>query len=154
MIAFSSDRRGALELYVMRATGAAQRPLTSGAAPAAGADWQRRIPLDVEFVLPVLAPGAGGRVCTQVGTEGRNTLTGGPQGDVLCGLGGADRITGAAGNDVIIGGPGRDTLLGGAGSDTLYARDRARDVVDGGRGRDTARVDRKRDKVKGVERRF
>ncbi len=69
-IAFSSDRGGALELYAMEATGASQRPLTSGRAPATGADWQRRVPLDVEYVLPVLAPGTGGRVCTRPAPSG------------------------------------------------------------------------------------
>ena len=138
----------------MQATGAGQTALTSGAAAAAGADWQRRVPLDVQFVLPVLAPGTGGRVCTQAGTEGTDTLAGGPQDDVLCGLGGADRIEGGGGNDIIVGGPGRDRLFGGSGSDMLYARDGARDVVAGGSGRDRGRVDRRLDKVTGVEGRF
>ena len=135
----------------MQATGAGQRSSPSGSAPAAGPDWQRRVPLDVVFVLPVLASGNGGRVCTQTGTDGDDTLSGGSQSDVLCGLGGNDRLDGGGGADVIVGGPGRDTLLGGPGADTIYARDGARDVVSGGPGRDRARVDRKLDRVTGVE---
>ncbi|HEY8766625.1 MAG TPA: hypothetical protein VIP09_05100, partial [Dehalococcoidia bacterium] len=154
LIVFSSDRGGSVELYVMQATGASQAPLTSGLSAATAPDWQRRVPLDVEFVLPTVGPGAGGRVCTQVGTDGNDMLTGGPQDDVLCGLGGADRIDGAAGADLLIGGPGRDTLLGGSGADTFYARDGVQDTLVGGSGRDRARVDRKRDKLTGVEVRF
>jgi Ca2+-binding RTX toxin-like protein len=153
-IAFSSDRGGALELWLMNATGANQKPLTTGAAAVSGADWQRVVPLDVEFVLPMLAPGAGGRVCTQAGTEGNDTLTGAGQDDVLCGLGGNDRLDGGGGADVLIGGPGRDSLIGGSGNDTFFARDGARDTVTGGAGRDRARVDQKLDHVSGVETRF
>jgi WD40 repeat protein len=122
-IAFSSNRGGTRELWVMQATGAGQKKLTSGLGPATGADWQRRVPLDVVFVLPVLASGNGGRVCTQTGTDGDDTLSGGSQSDVLCGLGGNDRLDGGGGADVIVGGPGKDTLLGGPGADTIYARD-------------------------------
>jgi Ca2+-binding RTX toxin-like protein len=152
-IVFASNRGGAFELWIMRATGARQKPLTSGAASATAPDWQRRVPLDVEIVLPKLAPGTGGRVCTQDGTEGNDTRVGGPSSDVLCGFGGSDVLKGEGGDDVLLGGPGRDTLNGGAGADTIYAQDGERDVVIGGPGRDRAHVD-KQDKLIGVESRF
>jgi Tol biopolymer transport system component len=150
---FSSNRGGAFELWIMRSTGARQKPLTSGAAGASAPDWQRRVPLDVEIVLPKLAPGTGGRVCTSEGTEKNDTRIGGAQDDVLCGFGGDDILEGEDGADILTGGAGRDTLRGGPGPDTFYARDGERDVVIGGSGSDRARVDEK-DKVIGVETRF
>lgn len=43
-------------------------------------------------------------------------------------------------------------LYGDAGNDRLEARDKKRDVLDGGAGTDTARIDKKLDKAKRVER--
>ena len=63
---------------------------------------------------------------------------------MICGLGGGDTITG---------GGGRDVLLGGTGNDVIHARDSQADRVDGGPGTDTAFIDRKLDRVVGVERR-
>jgi Ca2+-binding RTX toxin-like protein len=63
------------------------------------------------------------------GTNGNDTLTGGPGDDVLIGAGGDDVLDGAAGadmlfgddgDDVLHGGDGSDVLAGGAGPDTLY----------------------------------
>jgi hypothetical protein len=48
----------------------------------------------------------------------------------------------------------RDMLEGGVGGDTLYARDRRTDPLLGGRGRDRARVDRRLDIVRAIERFF
>jgi Ca2+-binding RTX toxin-like protein len=55
------------------------------------------------------------------GTLGNDTLNGGPDIDVLYGLGGDgdDRLHGDEGNDSISGGAGSDDLTGGAGDDTL-----------------------------------
>jgi Ca2+-binding RTX toxin-like protein len=51
----------------------------------------------------------------------------------------------------VTGGAGSYVLDGGAGADLLNARDGRRDVVVGGPGRDRARVDRRLDRVVGVE---
>jgi hypothetical protein len=45
-------------------------------------------------------------------------------------------------------------LFGQRGRDVLLARDRARDLVHGGRGFDRARVDRRRDVRRSIERLF
>ena len=90
--------------------------------------------------------------CTIRGTEGADRLTGTPGADVICGLGGDDVISGLGGNDKLVGGPGRDRLNGGAGRDQLMARDGAKDRLDGGAGRDSADIDRRRDRIRGVER--
>lgn len=50
------------------------------------------------------------------------------------------------------GGLGVDVLYGNAGCDRFNARDGKQDRVGGGAGSDTARVDRGRDRVRGVER--
>ena len=109
------------------------------------------------------SPGAGrrGAICTIAGTARADRLRGTPGNDVICGYGGGDRISGGGGHDLIYGGPGNDRITGGGGLDVLYgnagrdrldARDGRRDRLDGGRGRDNARVDRGRDRVRGVER--
>jgi Ca2+-binding RTX toxin-like protein len=107
--------------------------------------------------------------CTISGTPGNDTLVGTPGNDVICGfggndtirgLGGLDTIDGGLGNDVLDGGAshdtligslGRDILRGGPGRDLLLARDRTRDAVSGGPQRDRARVDKRSDRVSGVE---
>jgi hypothetical protein len=80
-----------------------------------------------------------------IGGRGNDTLTGGP---------GRDTISGGRGGDTIRGGFRADELRGGAGRDTFYARDRYRDRVFGGLGRDKARVDRRLDRVRSIERSF
>ncbi|WP_342153052.1 hypothetical protein [Methylorubrum sp. SB2] len=79
-----------------------------------------------------------------VGSNGRDTITGGARADLLAGGdgddlivggGGSDRLDGGAGDDVLSGGIGRDTLLGGLGDDTL--RIEGGDVATGGSGSDT-----------------
>ena len=105
--------------------------------------------------------GSRGSICTIEGTAGRDRLTGTPGNDVICAFGGNDTVAGGGGQDVILGGPGNDSISGGAGLDVLYgnagadrlkARDRRSDRVVGGAGRDRASVDRRRDRVRGVER--
>ena len=128
------DRRG---LYVMDTTGDNVRRLPTGIA--LQGDWQR-----------LGRPQPAG--CTIRGTAGDDLLPGTRGADVVCGLAGNDRIDAGPGADTLRGGSGRDVLLGGAGADALDTRDRARDVVDGGAGVDTARVDRRLDLVRSVER--
>jgi hypothetical protein len=86
------------------------------------------------------------------GLGGDDVLRGRGGNDVLDAGDGDDRVEGGSGNDRLIGGPGNDTLVGGAGHDFFEARDRARDRIHGGRGRDTARVDRRLDVLRAVER--
>jgi Ca2+-binding RTX toxin-like protein len=81
----------------------------------------------------------------------RCTIEGTINADVLTGTAGNDTICGGAGADVITGGGGNDTLLGGVGNDRIRAKDKRRDVVDGGPGRDAGVIDRKLDRVRGLE---
>jgi RTX calcium-binding nonapeptide repeat (4 copies) len=99
--------------------------------------------------------------CTLIGTAAAEAFSGTSGHDVLCGLAGSDALRGGAGADSVLGGAGsdrlsgdsgRDVLDGGPGPDFLDARDGRRDVVRGGPGRDTARIDRRLDRVFGVER--
>jgi len=60
------------------------------------------------------------------GTDGYDSLLGGPESTTLRGL---------VGNDVMVGGPGDDKLDGGVGDDTLYGGT-GRDSLDGGPGAD------------------
>jgi Ca2+-binding RTX toxin-like protein len=78
-----------------------------------------------------LAPTVGGA------TAGNDTLTGGPDDDVIVGLGGNDTIDGGGGKDRICGGPGNDTLGGNDGNDSL-AGGPGDDTYDGGPGKDLA----------------
>jgi Ca2+-binding RTX toxin-like protein len=127
---------------------------------------------------PTRPPAAGGCVVALVGTNERDTLTGGAGGDVVFGLGagdqirgsgghdcliggsggdllrgeaGSDRLTGGRGNDVLVGGPGVNAYDAGSGSDFVDARNGKRELVRCGSGRDRARVDR-RDRVSRCER--
>jgi hypothetical protein len=58
-------------------------------------------------------------VCSILGTDGDDVLTGSPFDDILCGLGGNDRLEGGDGNDVLFGGEGDDELSGGEGDDCM-----------------------------------
>jgi hypothetical protein len=58
-------------------------------------------------------------VCTILGTDGDDVLTGSPFDDILCGLAGNDRLEGGDGDDVLVGGDGDDFLAGGPGDDCL-----------------------------------
>jgi Ca2+-binding RTX toxin-like protein len=134
--------------------------------------WARR-------ASPEPPPTAG--LCTITGTPGNDVIRGTAGDDRICALGGNDRVFGLGGNDTILlgagndrgfGGGGRDEIRGGAGADrltggggrdrlfgergrdVLFARDRARDLVNGGRGFDRARVDRRRDTRRSIERLF
>lgn len=64
---------------------------------------------------------------------GKTTISGGPKGDTIVGMGGNDYIYAQAGNDKVYGDAGNDTLTGGLGNDTLT----------GGTGRDQFLFDSK-----------
>jgi len=103
---------------------------------------------EAEIIARVYAP-----------TEGDDTIYGGPDVDVLNGLGGNDTIFGReqgdtldggtgndslfgeAGNDTLRGGEGIDTLVGGPGDDLLEGGP-GNDTLDGGTGNDTYRFGR------------
>lgn len=65
---------------------------------------------------------------TDASTNGKDTVTGTLDDDVLVGGNGSDSLFGGAGDDDLSGGNGSDLLQGGAGDDTL----------NGGNGKDTA----------------
>jgi len=91
-----------------------------------------------------------------LGTNGPDTLVGGPRRDLLQGKGGSDRLFGGGGNDelegdgatnqgddLLMGGSGSDRLAGRSGNDKLYGDARSPDAgppgsdeLAGGRGRD------------------
>jgi hypothetical protein len=71
-----------------------------------------------------------------VGTDGKKTLNGTANTDMLFGLLGANTINGLGGNDLLCGGNGNDTLNGGDGADTLVGN-RGDDVLNGQGGNDT-----------------
>ena len=145
--------RGPADLYLSSPSGAGPAALTATPSFDEGE--------------PVFRPGqtggaAGtGAPCFLLGTEGRDVLRGTSQPDLVDAGGGADAVYGNGGNDLILGGRGADVikggrghdmLLGGAGNDTLFSRDRESDAVYGDSGHDRAVVDRKLDRVTGVER--
>ncbi|HZB03121.1 MAG TPA: hypothetical protein VE737_02225 [Actinomycetota bacterium] len=70
-----------------------------------------------------------------IGTEGPDTLVGGPGAEVICGLGGADRITAGAGRDFVVGGAGRDRMTGGGDRDRMFGT-AGIDRISGGGGDD------------------
>ena len=93
-------------------------------------------------------------------TGGADTLIGGAGPDTLTAIvtdpnaevEGSFTLKGGTGNDILTGGQGTsDILVGGGGSDVFRAKDGLRDVVNGGAGTDKAKVDRKLDKVSGIE---
>jgi hypothetical protein len=106
-----------------------------------------------------------------LGLRGDDRLDGNSGNDRASGGAGSDRVRGSSGNDPLLsggwgadrlrGGQGRDRIRGGLGRDRIRARDRTRDRVDGGSGWDRARVDRlgskarvprRADRVRRVER--
>jgi Ca2+-binding RTX toxin-like protein len=67
----------------------------------------------------------------EAGTDGNDTLGGGPGADTIYGSGGSDTIVGEAGNDTINAGSGDDNVQGGDGSDTINGND-GNDSLTGG----------------------
>ncbi|HVZ43896.1 MAG TPA: VCBS domain-containing protein [Ramlibacter sp.] len=82
----------------------------------------------------------------EIGTPGRDTLTGGATDDWLEGLGGNDTLRGLGGDDTLDGGSGNDSLAGGDGNDSLDGGP-GRDTMQGGAGDDTYVVDATNDVV-------
>jgi arylsulfatase A-like enzyme len=83
-----------------------------------------------------------------VGTEGQDTLVGGPVPNLLCGFGGDDELRGGGGPDVILGAEGKDRSVGGPGADVLFV-DLGADVLRGNGGRDRLMGGRKADRLAG-----
>jgi len=79
-----------------------------------------------------------GFLCTIVGTNGANRITGTSKRDVVCALGGKDVVRGRGGNDVLLLGAGNDKGYGDSGRDRLVGG-KGRDLLVGGRGRDICR---------------
>jgi Ca2+-binding RTX toxin-like protein len=71
----------------------------------------------------------------QVGTDGNDVLSGGPETDRIKGGLGNDTVSGGDGNDSVDGGDGNDTLNGGNGIDVLTAG-AGNDVLNGDAGND------------------
>jgi Ca2+-binding RTX toxin-like protein len=69
----------------------------------------------VGFAVGAPAAGRAGR-----GTNGPDTLTGGPVGESLFGFGGDDLLQGRDGHDCVFGGDGADRLRGGLTGDVLF----------------------------------
>jgi len=68
--------------------------------------------------------------CTVTGTDGDDTLRGGP-GDVVCGGDGNDRLSGGDGTQIFHGGAGDDTIRGESDQDQLFGDD-GNDILRGG----------------------
>jgi Tol biopolymer transport system component len=126
-IAFLSrrDPEANPEIFVMNADGGGVTQLTNTGAGVDnfGPDWQ-----------PTAA--CRGKVATIVGTAASESLTGGPNGDVISGQGGKDTINGLGGNDTVCGDAGKDRLNGGKGKDVLNGG-KGNDKTVGGKGKDT-----------------
>jgi Ca2+-binding RTX toxin-like protein len=104
----------------------------------------------LKLSLDGLANDGAAKELDLIGADVEN-VTGGSGNDVIVGNAGANALLGGPGNDTITGGKGADVLDGGTGNDVLLAKDGVTDVVRGGPGRDRAVVDRKRDRLSGVE---
>jgi hypothetical protein len=77
----------------------------------------------------------GNVLVNEVGTAGKDVLTGSRGADGILGLGANDVLRGLAGRDGLCGGKGKDTLRGGSGRDALRGQ-AGRDRLFGGKGRD------------------
>ncbi|WNZ24923.1 DUF4347 domain-containing protein [Leptolyngbya sp. NK1-12] len=82
------------------------------------------------------------------GTNGNDTLVGGPGSDRLRGLDGNDVLRGRGCNDRLDGGRGRDQLFGGNDNDILRGQ-QGNDRLDGGRGIDLLNGGLGRDRING-----
>jgi Ca2+-binding RTX toxin-like protein len=77
---------------------------------------------------------------TYTGTNGDDSYWGGPDADLIEGLGGQDYLLGNGGDDEILGGDGDDNLHGGDGND----------ILDGGEGNDLLQGDDGVDTLRGM----
>ena len=156
-IAFDSTRDGNWELYVMDADGSGQTRLTDHPALDARPVWS---PNGQQIVFESERTGRGLRrvyVMAADGSQVRRLSAGQDVGADWQPLGprpSGCTIWGTAGDDLLVGTPRRDVICGEAGNDVVHARDGVRDVVEGGPGRDSARVDRRLDRVRSIERRL
>ncbi|MDR7118663.1 calcium-binding protein [Caulobacter sp. BE254] len=75
-----------------------------------------------------------------VGSQVRDVLIGGGDGNIFYGLGGDDAMYGGGGGDALYGQDGADTLIGEDGNDHLYGG-AGTDYLDGGAGIDFVRYD-------------
>jgi arylsulfatase A-like enzyme len=92
-----------------------------------------------EATVPSRCPGAASKPGHHlVGWRGRDSISGFPWRNVVCGLDGADSLRGKGGRDRLIGHGGDDTLVGGPGDDLLIGKG-GRDVCSGGPGKDRFR---------------
>ena len=87
-------------------------------------------------------------LCTVVGTDENDRLTGKRRSDVICGAGGTDTINGRGGDDLVYAGAGNDVVNGGAGADTVIGH-AGRDTLKGGSGKDRLDGGTQRDKCDG-----
>lgn len=71
-----------------------------------------------------------------IGSESKDSLTGGAQDVEFYGGAGDDTLNGGGGNDLLYGGAGMDTLNGNTGNDRLYG-EAGIDFLNGGAGNDT-----------------
>ena len=95
-----------------------------------------RITVVVALAL-LLAAATVARATELYGTQGDDTLRGGPEADRITGADGDDVLSGEAGDDFVAAGNGRDWLDGGAGDDRLaMTQDGVWDRVICGDGRD------------------
>lgn len=86
-----------------------------------------------------------------IGTEGRNKLTGSALDDFLSGLGGNDTLTGGDGKDFLDGGAGKDRIIGGADTD-LIVGGLGNDILTGGLDSDMFFFDSRLHKTQNVDR--
>jgi hypothetical protein len=95
-----------------------------------------------------------GAVDTLRGGPGDDELYSGSMDDYLIGDQGDDVLVGGGNVDYFSGGDGSDAAYGNAGDDVFRLRDGDTDDLHGGRGYDQARVDRRLDRVLGIEELF
>lgn len=88
-----------------------------------------------KLVTASFARVVAGKVCSIVGTPGRDTLNGTSGNDVICTLGGNDTARGRGGNDWLFLGAGKDRGYGERGADRIFG-ERGRDLLVGGPQRD------------------
>jgi len=86
---------------------------------------------DVEVRMTGTADGAATEGQEIDGSEGDDTLIGGPGDDTLDGFGGDDLLVGGTGDDVLRGREGMDSLLGGSGNDAITGGP-GDDTIEGG----------------------
>jgi Ca2+-binding RTX toxin-like protein len=87
----------------------------------------------------------GKALVNEIGTAGKDKISGGAGPDGILGLGGKDTLKGLKGKDGLCGGPGKDKLKGGAGNDLLRG-EAGKDTLIGGKGKDKLKGGKGKDK--------